>query len=56
MTRERAAHFVQKRYEQFAREGRPIPEERRTAFIDNFFAHGTPPDMAVCGYGWEPGK
>lgn len=54
MTRPAAERYVRQRMAMFREAGREIPEERFAALVDNFFEHGTSPDMVVTGYEQVP--
>lgn len=55
MTRERAEHFIRKRIKAYKLQGHDaLPSEADiNLHVAAMFDHGTPPDMAVSGYGWE---
>lgn len=56
MTRERAQQIVRQRIDMFKAHGRDVAsiEANFERHVESFFEHGTSPDMAVSGYGWEP--
>ena len=56
MTRERAEHFIRERIKAYKLRGHDASplEANFNHHVDGMFEHGTPPDMAVSGYGWEP--
>lgn len=56
MTRERARYFVRLRIDALKAHGLDVTsnEANFERHVENFFEHGTPPDMAISGYGWEP--
>jgi hypothetical protein len=49
MTRESAGSYVRARLKQMEAQG-DKPQATFDQLVDNFFEHGTPPDMVVTGY------
>lgn len=56
MTRERAEQIVRQRIDMLRKHGQDtaLIEASVKRHVESFFEHGTSPDMAVSGYGWEP--
>ena len=56
MTRERAEQIVRQRIDTLKAHGRDVAsnEAKFERYVGSFFEHGTSPDMAVSGYGWDP--